>query len=611
MEENGEDEVEHHEDRRAGRKGGREDAIITPPVVIPPTIVAGITQPFPAALNATLDVAPFITLRDHNGNSIAGAWIKWTPSSGKVQNDSSLTDATGRATSGQWTVSTLSGLQTVTASTSGVSVVAMTADVAPGPIAALVSVSPTITGVVGSNVATPASIKAVDAYGNGVPDILVQFALWIGDGSITDKNQTTNAKGIATVGSWTLGPKSGAQAIRADDHRSGATTLVNATALPAPASQFVIIDGNSQSGQANKRLCTSPEIAVRDQFGNGIGLVPIVFSPGAGSGTVTDGSVVSSAGTGYATVGSWTLSSSGTQTLVVTSPILPGVSQTLTATVAPSAAFSVCVRYIGDGGTTRQRQAVTNAVQRWQRVIVGHVQTSPITAGANQCFAGAPALNEVIEDLLVFVQITPIDGPGNVVARAGPCTVHVPSGLTQTGLLQLDSTDMDLLAAQGILDNMVTHELGHVLGFGTLWNARGLLTGSGTVDPFFTGASARAQFALLFPSYAGNAVPVENTGDVGTRDEHWRRSVFNNELMQGFSSADMPMSRVTVGSMADLGYVVDVSKADPFTFTIPSQASLVRATSLGDDVARNEIWGFDISGRRTLVRGALNPFRRN
>ena len=589
-----------------------EPVYVPPVVVVPPTLVAGSSQPFDAAINSALEVVPSVTLKDQNGSTIAGVWIKWTPSSGKVESDSSRTDGNGRASSGKWTLGTVSGLQTVTARTAAVSVVAMTANVAPGPLSALVSASPAITGVVGSNVGTPPSVKAVDAYGNGVPNIFVQFAMWEGNGSITGTAQTTNDQGIATVGSWKLGPKSGSQAIRADDHRSGLTTLARAVAVPAPASQLVIIDGNAQAGQANRRLCTSPVVAVRDQFGNGIGGIPIVFAPAPGSGTVTDGEGLSFSGTGSLTVGAWTLSSNATQTLMVTAQTVPALTVTFTATVAPSAAYSVCTRFLGDGGTPRQRQAVLTAVQRWQRVIAGHVQTTPLNEFGGRCFAGAPAVNETVEDLLVFVQITPIDGPGNTVARAGPCTVHVPSGLTQMGVLQLDSTDMELLLGQGTLDNMVTHEFGHILGFGTLWNAssRNLLSGSGTTDPFFTGVSARAEFARLFSAYAGNAVPIENTGDIGTRDTHWRRGVFGNELMQGFSQVNMPMSRVTVGSLADLGYTVDLSKADPFTFIGALRTFTPGGTELTDDIAETDVWGVDKNGQRSLVRSARNSLMR-
>lgn len=581
------------------------------PAVVPTSLVGGTSPALYAALGSIVEVVPSVTLKDQNGNGIANIWVKWTPTSGKVDSDSSKTDVNGSASSGKWTLGTVSGMHTVIARAGQLSVVALTATVAPGPMFALLNVSPTITAVVGSNVPTPPSVKAVDAYGNPVAGVFVQFAMWAGEGTITGNRQPTNENGIATVGSWTLGPKSGAQSIRADDHITGATTMMHAIALPAPASQLVIIDGNAQTGQVGKRLCMSPVISVRDQFGNGVGQIPIVFTPATGSGTVTEGAVVSSTGTGNATVGAWTLSGSALQTLIVTSPSLPGVSLVLTATVVPGVPFSVCARFLGPGGTPRQRQAVTTAIERWQRVIVGHVQTSPLTEAANRCFAGEPAINEVVEDLLLFVQITPLDGPGNVAARASPCTVHMPAGLTQMGLLLLDSDDMELFLGQGTLDNIVTHELGHVLGFGTLWSSRNLLTGAGTDDPFFTGVTARAQFALLFSSYAGNAVPVENAGGIGTRDTHWRRSVFNNELMQGFTFVNMPMSRVTVGSLADLGYTVDLTKADPLTSTFALQTSRTQGTDLANDVADTEIWGVEKNGRRFLVRSARNPFKRN
>lgn len=583
---------------------------VDPPVVIPPIITSGSPQVFDGALNEVLAVEPFVNVRDANGAAVANVWVKWTPTSGKTERDSSLTDSNGRASAGKWTLSTVAGTQTVTASARGASAVAMTVKVAPGPLSQLTTVSATITGVVGSTIATPVSIKAVDQFGNGVPNVLVQFSTFSGGGTLTGRTQTTDASGIATVGSWQLGTVAGTQIIRADETRTGANTLIRATATAAPASQFVVIDGNAQTGQSGKRLCTSPVIAVRDQYGNGIPQVPIVFTPGANSGTVVGGSATSN-NAGVASVGSWTLSGNATQTLVVSSPSVAGVTQTITATVVPAPAFSVCARFVGDNITPRVRQAVSLAVQRWQRVIVGHTQSTALVEPANRCFTGIPAVDETVDDLLVFVRIAQLDGPGNTVARAGPCTVHFPSGLTQLGQLQLDSTDVDILESQGTLDNMVTHELGHVLGFGTLWSSSGrtLLSGSGGIDPFFTGTTARAQFAQLFSIYAGNAVPVENTGDVNSRDSHWRHSVFNTELMQGFSYSDMPMSRVTVGAMADIGYTVNLNNADPFQFPGTIRAATSRVADFGDDIAQNAVWAIDRSGRRTLLR-AGNPLNR-
>jgi len=153
----------------------------------------------------------------------------------------------------------------------------------------------------------------------------------------------------------------------------------------------------------------------------------------------------------------------------------------------------------------------------------------------------------------------------------------------------------------------VLHEMGHILGIGTLWSyQRSLLMGRGTDDPFFTGLSAGQQFASLggTASYPGGSVPVENSGSTGTRDAHWRRSIFSNELMQGYAQpGGMPMSRVTIASLSDLGYSVTYTGSDSYSF-FPSIATLPAgpAVSLGDDIARSALWAVEKTGARRRVR---------
>ena len=133
------------------------------------------------------------------------------------------------------------------------------------------------------------------------------------------------------------------------------------------------------------------------------------------------------------------------------------------------------------------------------------------------------------------------------------------------GTIQFDSADLAQMEANGTLPDVVLHEIGHVLGIGTIWEARGLLTGAGTSNPRFTGPQATAEYNAIS---SGNAtsVPVENGGGPGTRDAHWRESVFTNELMTGYvgPGRDLPLSRVTIASLADLGYQVNLGAADPF-----------------------------------------------
>jgi hypothetical protein len=67
----------------------------------------------------------------------------------------------------------------------------------------------------GASVTVAPSIKVTDTNGNPVSGVAVTFAVASGGGYITGGRQTTNARGIATVGSWTLGPSSGTNTLTA------------------------------------------------------------------------------------------------------------------------------------------------------------------------------------------------------------------------------------------------------------------------------------------------------------------------------------------------------------------------------------------------------------
>jgi hypothetical protein len=56
-----------------------------------------------------------------------------------------------------------------------------------------------------TSVATPPSVKVIDAAGVGVPGIVVTFSIRSGGGSIFGEVATTNSQGVASLGGWTLG----------------------------------------------------------------------------------------------------------------------------------------------------------------------------------------------------------------------------------------------------------------------------------------------------------------------------------------------------------------------------------------------------------------------
>ncbi len=251
----------------------------------------------------------------------------------------------------------------------------------------------------------------------------------------------------------------------------------------------------------------------------------------------------------------------------------------------PPSEFHLELRYLSSV-TGAQQAALEAAAARWMDVIVGDIPDHPLIVAASSCH---PALDEVVDDMVIFVEIVAMDGVGGVLGSAGPCYYRTASGLPITGLVSLDAADVDAMLGDGSFGDVIVHEIGHVLGLGTLWTTHGLLQGEGGADPYFDGAAALARFDDAGGTgYGGPAVPVENTGGAGTRDGHWRESVFDNELMTGWVNVGFnPLSAITIGSFEDMGYVVDYGVAESY--------HLPGLSILGFGTARREL-------RETLLR---------
>jgi hypothetical protein len=223
---------------------------------------------------------------------------------------------------------------------------------------------------------------------------------------------------------------------------------------------------------------------------------------------------------------------------------------------AIQSAYKIEVRFLG-GLTTKQKNAFKKAADRWSRVIIGDLP-SVLVGG------------EVIDDLLIEAQGVAIDGVGRILGQAGPTNLRPATAgksalLPAKGIMSFDKADLANMEADGTLVDVITHEMGHVIGIGTIWEDKGLLVGAGTQNPRFTGTNAKKAYGKLRGT-GPTPVPVENIGGAGTRDGHWRESVFKNELMSGFiSEAANPLSRLTVASLQDLGYRVNAAAAELYS----------------------------------------------
>src|SRR5688572_16715280 len=187
----------------------------------------------------------------------------------------------------------------------------------------------------------------------------------------------------------------------------------------------------------------------------------------------------------------------------------------------PSTTFDITPRFVGNP-LPHHVSAVQEAVDLWKRIITGDLPDQPVTAANSNCGTGMAGRDETIDDVVMWMRITTFDGPGGVLGRGGPCVLRGGSGLPAIGVMELDSADM----TNSFMRRVIIHEMGHALGFGTIWGNRSLLIGEGEADPTFSGTQAIARFnSVGGTNYSGAKVPVENTGGAGTRDAHWRESV--------------------------------------------------------------------------------------
>jgi hypothetical protein len=280
--------------------------------------------------------------------------------------------------------------------------------------------------------------------------------------------------------------------------------------------------------------------------------------------------VVAAVGPGKATL------TVNVKNLAVTAPIS-------VARLAP-AGFTIDVHFVGTVSPAVQ-QATMQAVERWEQVISAPLIPYHIVTTANLCGKGTPAVDTTVTNLMIIVLSDSIDGRANTVGSGGPCIIRDDAPmLTALGTMTFDSADVVALGQQGILVDMITHEIGHILGIGTFWGTDyfpNTATGIGGVDPVFTGRAGRvASFQLGFTSDSALGVPIENTGGDGTKDAHWRATVFGHELMTGtLHYGKNPLSLVTIEALADFGYTVVPEAADDISIYTANNPSSVLTPS--------------------------------
>jgi hypothetical protein len=118
-----------------------------------------------------------------------------------------------------------------------------------------------------------------------------------------------------------------------------------------------------------------------------------------------------------------------------------GIAFALAATESP---FMIEVRFLG-GLTDSQKDAFKAAADRWTKVIVGDLPSVQVDG-------------EVIDDLLILAQGTPIDGIAGILGQAGPTHLRplsagVSAYLPAKGIMSFDTADLKKMEQNGTLND--------------------------------------------------------------------------------------------------------------------------------------------------------------
>ncbi|MDE1466281.1 leishmanolysin-related zinc metalloendopeptidase [Aurantiacibacter sp. D1-12] len=191
------------------------------------------------------------------------------------------------------------------------------------------------------------------------------------------------------------------------------------------------------------------------------------------------------------------------------------------------------------------------AADFYSSLIVGDLTDVVVTSGR-----GRNRTTETIDDLTITASLINIDGAGGVLGRAGPTSVRTDGSLPVQGIMEFDISDVDAFNAAGLFDDIVIHEMAHVLGFGTLWDTFGLINGDNT----FGGDLASAEHGLQFNG--DTTIEIETDGGQGTAFGHWDDATYGNELFTGFISDPNYLSYWSAASFGDLGYELNPAYRD-------------------------------------------------
>ena len=483
-----------------------------------------------AVAGTAVSINPAVIVRDASANPLAGVEVTFAIGlgGGSIAGAVATTNAQGIASSGSWTVGAIAGLNTLTATIAGLPPVTFDATGIAGAAATLIRNSgDNQIAPAGSPVPINPTVLVQDDNGNAVAGFNVSFSVTAGGGTIQTSSSPTNAQGLASGGTWTLGATAGSNSLTASaPGLVGSPAVFMATGAPitGPIASLVKTAGDNQTAVVGTTLPESLVVRVADVGGTGIPGMNVGWTVTSGGGSLSSASTTTDLN-GLTAV-RWTLgplaqgnsvtASAGGFTQIFTATSVAGAPSALLITTQPGGGPSGVVfaqqpliqLLDANGNAVSQAGVAISAAIVAGGGVLGGTTTVP-TNGAGQAqftdlailgLVGsrsleftAPGLSSALSDLLTISA-----GPATTLIKLAGDNQNAPVGLPvaippRVGVVDASgnpvpgvTVDFTVTGGGGTIGNAstVTNDVGRA--FGGTWTL-GPGAGTNTVSASSTG----------------------------------------------------------------------------------------------------------------------------